>query len=210
MVDSFSFRVAVNKRMKKIFDRLNERDKNVASKQFEYEHECIEDSDEADMSTQFLPKPIMIQKNHSVDKSFRVNNSSTKTKALKIRMKQICQHNFCSKPIIFQKNHSVNCLLSNKAKEPYKEHLSFFLALAMYMNGNSDLDSHTSRYFTEFITKSGYDPKNFRGASIVDLPFVEEIVQRNNFIYDFDIQEGKYVGEQARRMLEDVTKQLNY
>ena len=80
----------------------------------------------------------------------------------------------------------------------------------MYMNGHSDLYSLTSRYFTEFITKSAYDPKNFRGASVVDLPDVEEIVQRNTFIYDFDIQEGEYVGELARRILEDVIKQLNY
>ena len=34
--------VAVNERMKKIFDRLNERDKNFPSKQFEYEDECNE------------------------------------------------------------------------------------------------------------------------------------------------------------------------
>ena len=126
MVDSFPFRVAVNERMKKIFDRLNEREKNLSSKHFEYVDECIEDSDEADMSTQFLPKPIITQKNHSVDKSFRVSNSSTKTNSLKIRMKQICQHNFCSKLIITQKNHSVNCLFSNKAKEPFKKHLNFF------------------------------------------------------------------------------------
>ena len=52
MVDSFPFRVAVNERMKKIFDRLNEREKNLSSKQFEYVDECIDDSDEADMSTQ--------------------------------------------------------------------------------------------------------------------------------------------------------------
>ena len=100
------------------------------------------------------------------------------------------------------KNQSVNCLLSNKAKEPYKDHLCLFRALAMYMNGHNDfndLDSHTSRYFTEFLTKSGYDPKSFRGVSVEDLPNVEEIVQRNIFIYDFDIQEGEYVEEIARR-----------
>ena len=55
--------VAVNERMKKIFDWLNERDKNFSSKQFEYKDECIEDSEEADMSTQFLP----IQKNQLID-----------------------------------------------------------------------------------------------------------------------------------------------
>ena len=40
--------------MKKIFDQLNERGKNYSSNQFEYEDECIEYLEEADMSKQFL------------------------------------------------------------------------------------------------------------------------------------------------------------
>ena len=51
----------------------------------------------------------------------------------------------------------------------------------------------------DFISKSGYDPKSFRRVSVEDLPVVEEIVQRKIFKYDFDIQEGEYVGELARR-----------
>ena len=85
----------------------------------------------------------------------------------------------------------VNCLLSNKDKEPYKDHLCIFRALVMNMNGHNNLDSHTSRYSTEFVSKSGYDPKSFRGVSVEDLPVVEEIVQRNIFIYDFDLQISK-------------------
>ena len=49
--------------MKKIFDQLIERGKNYSSNKFEYEDECIEDSEEADMSTQFL----RIQKNELID-----------------------------------------------------------------------------------------------------------------------------------------------
>ena len=109
-----------------------------------------------------------------------------------------CPDSVLPEPLL--KNHSVNCLLSNKDKEPYKDHLCLFRALAMYMNGHKDLDSHTSRYFTEFISKSGYDPKNFRGVSVEDLSVVEEIVQRNIFIYDFDIQEGD-VEELAQRSI---------
>ena len=118
-----------------------------------------------------------------------------------------CPDSVLPEPLL--KNHSVNCLLSNKDKEPYKDHLCLFRALAMYMNGHKDLDSHTSRYFTDFISKSGYDPKNFRGVSVEDLPVVEETVQRNIFIYDFDIQEGEYV-ELARRSIGrfDKTVQL--
>ena len=55
--------VAVNERMKKIFDQLNERSKNYSSNKFEYKDECIEDSDEADMPTQFS----LIQKNQLID-----------------------------------------------------------------------------------------------------------------------------------------------
>ena len=55
--------VAVNERMKKIFDQLNEPGKNYLSNKLEYEDECIEDSEEADMSTQFL----RIQKNQLID-----------------------------------------------------------------------------------------------------------------------------------------------
>ena len=69
------------------------------------------------------------------------------------------------------------------------------------MNGQNDIDSHTSRYFTEFITMSGVDPKNFRGVSVEDLHVVEETVQRIIFIYDLNIQEGEYVEELARRSI---------
>ena len=110
-----------------------------------------------------------------------------------------CPDSVLPEPLL--RHTQVNCLLSNKDKEPYKDHLCLFRALAMYMNGHNDLDSHTSRYFTDFILKFGYDPKSFRGVSVEDLPVVEEIVQRNIFIYDFDIQEGEYVGELARRSI---------
>ena len=78
----------------------------------------------------------------------------------------------------------------------------------MYMNGYKDLDSHTSINFKEFISKSGYDPKNVCGVSVEDLPAVEGIVQRNIFMYDFDIQEGEYVGELARRSIGRFDKTL--
>ena len=48
--------------------------------------------------------------------------------------------------------------------------------------------------------------KIFRGISVEDLPFVEEIVQRNIFRHDFDIQEGEYVGELARRSIGSFDK----
>ena len=38
--------VAVNERMKKIFDQVNERGKKYSSKKFDYEDERIEDSED--------------------------------------------------------------------------------------------------------------------------------------------------------------------
>ena len=70
-----------------------------------------------------------------------------------------CPDSVLPEPLL--RHMQVNCLLSNKDKEPYKGHLCLFCALAMYMNRHNDLSSHTSRYFTEFVSKCGYDPKNF-------------------------------------------------
>ena len=88
----------------------------------------------------------------------------------------------------FTTNTQVNCLLSDQDKQPYKDHLCIFRALTMYLHGHSNLDAHTSQLFTEFISKSGYNPNTLRGVAINDLPLVEGIVERNLFIYDFDIQ----------------------
>ena len=110
-----------------------------------------------------------------------------------------CPDSVLPEPLL--RHTQVNCLLSDKDKQPYKDHLCLFCALTMYLHGHSNLDAHTSQLFTEFISKSGYDPKNFREVSIDDLPVVEGIVERNIFIYDFDIQEGEYVGELSRRSI---------
>ena len=40
--------------MGKFLDQLNERGKNYSSNKFEYNDECVEDSEKANMATQFL------------------------------------------------------------------------------------------------------------------------------------------------------------
>ena len=55
--------VAVNERMKKNVDQLTRGGTNFISKQFEYEDECIEDLEEADISTQSL----QIQKHQLIE-----------------------------------------------------------------------------------------------------------------------------------------------
>ena len=130
---------------------------------------------------------------------FKVITNVTIFAALLKNIPMGCPDSVLPEPLL--RHTQVNCLLSNKDKEPYKDHLCLFRALATHMNGRNDLESHTSRYFTDFTSKSGYDSKSFRGVSVEDLPVVEEIVQRNTFIYDFDIQEGEYVGKLARRSI---------
>ena len=115
-----------------------------------------------------------------------------------------CLNSVLPEPLL--RHTQVNCLLSDKDKQPYKDHLCLFRALTMYLHGHSNLNAHTSQLFTEFISKSGYDPKNFRGVSIDDLPVVEGRVERNIFMYNFDIQEGEYVGELARRSIRKFEK----
>ena len=50
----------------------------------------------------------------------------------------------------------------------------------MYINGHNDLDSHSSRYFTDFPSKSGYYHKKFRRISVGVLPVVEEVEQKTS------------------------------
>ena len=53
----------VNERMSEIFQELNERCRNHSTESFEYEKDCIGDTEETDMSTQFL----RMQKNQLID-----------------------------------------------------------------------------------------------------------------------------------------------
>ena len=55
----------------------------------------------------------------------------------------------------------VKCFSSNKDKKPYKDHLCLFRALAMYMNGHNDLDSHTSRYLQNLYQNLVMSQKTF-------------------------------------------------
>ena len=58
-----NIQVALNEKMKKGFDQLNERGKNYSSNKLEYDDDCIEDSEQANMSTRIL----RIQKNQLID-----------------------------------------------------------------------------------------------------------------------------------------------
>ena len=79
--------------------------------------------------------------------------------------------------------------------------LCLFRALAVHLNGITNPETSTSEIFNDFLEKSGCDPKQFCRVSMDNLPIVEDVVEKNIFIYDIDIEDGDFVGELARRSI---------
>ena len=68
------------------------------------------------------------------------------------------------------------------------DNLCFFRALAVHLHGITNLETSTSKIFNDFLEKSGCDPKQFRGVSMDNLPIVEDLAEKNIFIYDIDLE----------------------
>ena len=113
-------------------------------------------------------------------------------------------------PESLSKNHTVNCLTyEQNTKKPYKDNLCLFRALALHLHGNERLEEETSKLFNLFLVNStNPDPSKFQGVCMDDIPFVEDIVGINNFIYDIDIIDGAMVGELARRSIKKYAKKV--
>ena len=75
----------------------------------------------------------------------------------------------------------------------------FFRALAVHSLGTTNLESSTAKTFKDLLEKLGCDPKQFCGFSMYILRILEDVVDKNNFIYDIDIQDGDSLRELARR-----------
>ena len=91
--------------------------------------------------------------------------------------------------------------------------MCLFRALAVHLPGKTGLETSTSKIFNDFLEKSGCDPKQFRGVLMDNLPVVEDVVEKNIFIYDINIEDEDFVGELARRSIgknENTVKLLRY
>ena len=108
------------------------------------------------------------------------------------------------------KNHTVNCLTFEKnTRKPYNDNLCFFRAVALHLFGNERLEEETSKLFSLFLIDStNPDPSKFQGVCMDDIPFVEDLVRINNFIYDIDLIDGAMVGELARRSIKKYEKKV--
>ena len=79
-------------------------------------------------------------------------------------------------------------------KQPYTDNLCLFRALAVHLHGRTSLETSTPKIPNE---KSGCDSEQFHGVSMDSLPIVENVVEKNIFIYDIDFEAGDFVGELA-------------
>ena len=82
--------------------------------------------------------------------------------------------------------------------------------MALHFYGSYELGTNGANLFSAFLHESGHDAINFRGVSIDHLELVENAIKHNIFIYDIDIEEGEFVGELARRLVEFYEKNLIY
>ena len=91
--------------------------------------------------------------------------------------------------------------------------MCLFRALTVHLHGTTNLETPTSVIFNAFLEISGCDPKQFCGVSMDNLPIVEDVVEKNIFIYNIDIEDGDFVEELAQRCIgkyENTVKPLRY
>ena len=112
-----------------------------------------------------------------------------------------CKDGFVPESLL--KNHTINCLTyEQNTKKPYKGNLCLFRALALHLYGNERLEEETSKFFNLFLVNStNPDPSKFHRVCMDNIPFVDEIVGMNIFIYDIDLIDGAMVGELAQRSI---------
>ena len=110
-----------------------------------------------------------------------------------------CPDSVIPEPLL--RHTQVNCLLSNKTTN-HKKIIRVFSAYWPFTRTDTLISTLTFPDILQNLYQNLVRIlKRFCVVSVEGLPVVEEIVQRNIFIYDFDIQEAEYVGKLARRSI---------
>ena len=155
---------------------------------------------------------ICTQERQNTKWRFKLITNVTIFAALLKNVQMGCPDSVIPEPLM--RNNHVNCLVSDRdTKQPYNDNLRLFRALAVHLHGTTSLETSTSKNFNDFLEKSGCAPKHFRGVSMDNLPIVEDVVEKNIFIYDIDIEDGDFVGELAGRSIgkyKNTVKLLRY
>ena len=104
----------------------------------------------------------------------------------------------------------MNCLtFERNTRQPYKDNLCLFRALALHLHGNEKLMEETSKNFNLFLNNCGErDPTKFQGVHMTDISKVEELLHLNNFLYDIDFADGQLIGELCRRSVQKYGKSV--
>ena len=102
-----------------------------------------------------------------------------------------CKDTVLPEPLL--KNHKVNCLTFEKRTlQPYNDNLCLFRAIALHLHGNKELEEETSKIFNLFLNNiEERDPSKFQGVHMTDIPKVEDLLQRNIFLYGTDFVDGE-------------------
>ena len=111
-----------------------------------------------------------------------------------------CLDSVAPEPLL--RNPEVNCLVSNGHDVPYNDNLCLFRAISIHLFGSVDVEPHAMQLFDNFVSATDCDPENFMGVSRDQIPVIENLVEKNIFIYDFTIEDGEIVGELIRRRIE--------
>ena len=119
-----------------------------------------------------------------------------------------CKDSVLPEPLL--KNQNANCLTYEKnTKNPYKDNLCLFRALALHLHENERLEEETSKIFKIFLNNCGEaDPSKFQGVHMTDIPKLEEMLQLNIFLYDIDFVDGELIGELARKSIQKFEKSV--
>ena len=88
--------------------------------------------------------------------------------------------------------------------------ISVCLELELYIcMVTKKLDEETSKIFNLFLNNSEETyPSKFQGVHMTNIPKVEEMLQLNIFLYDFDFVDGELIGELARRSIQKIEKSI--
>ena len=119
-----------------------------------------------------------------------------------------CKDTLLPEPLL--KNHNVNCLtFAWNTRQPYKDILCLFRALALHLHGNEELEEEASKTFNLFLKNSEEgDVSKFQGVHLKDIPKVEDLLQLNIFLYDIDFVDGELIGELCRRSNQKYEKSV--
>ena len=74
----------------------------------------------------------------------------------------------------------------------HNDNLCLLRALAVHLGGTTNLETSTYKIFNDFTEKLGCDPKHFHGVSVDNLSIVEDVTEKNSFVYVIDINDGDF------------------